>query len=111
MFEEWKPISNYEGYYSVSSLGNVRRNCNRIGLPRIRILKKIPLKTGYLRVYLCLHGIVKTYYVHRLVAREFIGKQPKNKEVNHKDCNKKNNDYLPCDSENKLDERNRIIHR
>jgi hypothetical protein len=87
--EMWIPVAGYEGWYSVSTSGRVRRECNRVGVPRIRILKQNPLPVGYLRVFLCRNGKVKTHYVHRLVAAAFIGND--SREVNHKDGNKQNN--------------------
>ena len=46
---------------------------------------------GYYYVCLSKNGIVKSYYVHRLVAQAFLPNPNNYKEVNHKDENKTNN--------------------
>lgn len=97
--EIWKGISNYQGLYEVSSLGNIRsldrtswsskRNClvNRKG----NNLKKVISKRGYLQVSLCNKGIIKNCRINRLVASAFIP-NPENKPyVNHIDADKTNN--------------------
>lgn len=82
--EIWKDITGYEGLYQISNLGDLRN---------IKFYRKIkPYKhKGYLRVALCKNNHCIHFYVHRLVAQEFI-LNPENKpEVNHKDGNKLNN--------------------
>lgn len=82
--EVWKPVLNYEGWYEVSSLGNVRRikaaKRTRIGL----ILKPIDSPYGYFRVDLYKHGKRKRRCIHELVCEAFHGPKPLDKEcVNH----------------------------
>ena len=49
-------------------------------------------KDGYYRVQLHLHGKIKHFYVHRLVAMMFLPQYYQaSKVVNHKDGNKQNN--------------------
>lgn len=48
-------------------------------------------KNGYLAVNLYKDGKCKHYYIHRLVAQTFIDNPDNFREVNHKDCNKHNN--------------------
>lgn len=92
--EKWKDIVDYEGLYEVSSFGRVRsldrydnRNCFRKG----HILKQNNNGRGYMSVYLCLNGKIKTYKVHRLVAQAFIPNPDNLPQVNHKDEDKTNN--------------------
>lgn len=96
--EIWKDIDGFPGY-QVSSFGRVKNKTSGL------ILKCVEDKqTGYLRVNLWKNGIGSTKNVHRLVAESFI-ENPKNKRlVNHKDCNKSNNNISnlewATDSEN-----------
>lgn len=89
--EEWQPIVGYIGQYEVSNHGNVRRLVDRIGRPRLKDIKPSIAKSGYARVFLCINGIVKTKYVHRLVATTFCKNQRGGNVVNHIDFNKANN--------------------
>ena len=86
--EYWKPIKGYEGLYQVSNFGRVKS----LKFGKERILKQSKdKKTGHLHVVLCKNGIVKTYYVHRLVAEAFIDNTDNLHCVNHKDENPQNN--------------------
>lgn len=79
--EDWKDIKGYEGSYQVSNLGNVKSLIKNI------ILSKFDNGKGYKKVNL----LKKQFYIHRLVALNFI-ENPLNKpQVNHKDGNKQNN--------------------
>jgi hypothetical protein len=79
--ESWRPVVGYEGVYEVSNIGRVRRSG--------RIIAQ-PLVLGYPSVHLCWLGIRKRHYVHRLVAKAFIGPPPEGRSVNHIDGNKSN---------------------
>ena len=118
MKEIWKDISNYEGLYQVSNLGNVRSldrtiiQKNAFGNMKEhnykgKNLKLIEDKDGYLRVNLKKGKNIKQYGVHILVANEFVEDKTKFKsmiyenkkdidinklQVNHKDENKQNNE-------------------
>lgn len=82
--EEWQPVAEYEEYYEVSNLGNVRSKKTK------RVLRPAT-KGGYLFVGLCKDCKGKTIAVHRLVAGAFIP-NPENKlQVNHKDKIRSNN--------------------
>lgn len=83
--EIWKDIEEYENY-QVSNLGKIRK-IYKSG--KIKMLKPIETKNGYLRVRLSKKGNVKNRFIHRLVAEAFLGKS--NLSVNHRDENKKNN--------------------
>ena len=89
--EIWKPIKGYEGLYQVSNFGRVKS----LKFGKEKILKQsIDKKTGYLHVVLCKNEILKTYYVHRLVAEAFIDNSDNLPQVNHKDENPQNNIYI-----------------
>ena len=86
--EKWKLIKDYKGLYKVSSLGRIKslsRKTTNGG-----ILKQNKSRF-YLSVCLSKEGYLRTFSVHRLVAKHFIP-NPKDKPyVNHKDGNKFNN--------------------
>lgn len=80
--EAWKDIPGYEGYYQVSSLGNVR-SLDRViyvGYEETRLRKGVILKPSVTRGYkycsLYTNGIVKTYPVHQFVAMAFLSHKP-----------------------------------
>lgn len=100
--EIWKPVSGYEMYYAVSSIGRVKvlsrtiLCTSRWGSEYTRVTKeKIKACTnnglGYLQVKLEVDGVSKSRYVHRLVAEAFIPKIHEDFEVDHLDCDKSNN--------------------
>ena len=98
--EIWKDIPNYEGYYQVSNLGNVK-SLSRIvknGLGTItvcgKILKNLVNTTnGYLVVNSSKIGLVKTKQIHQLVAEAFLNHSQKGHKlvVNHKNFNRQDN--------------------
>lgn len=97
MKEEWKDIKEFERLYKISNLGRVFSYRNdKCLVPR-------PSKKGYLRVGLWKFGDGKDYYVHRLVAEYFISNENLTKEINHKDGDKSNNNYLNLEWVNHLD--------
>lgn len=84
MKEIWKKIDGFENY-EVSNLGNVRR------IGKERFLSIFSLSKGYCGVQLCKDGKSRAKKVHRLVAKAFIPNPENFPQVNHKDCDKKNN--------------------
>ena len=87
--EIWKSI--YGGIYAVSSLGRIKRLLrSRTSLPG-KIFPGTANLDGYLVVTLRKNNKKRIELIHRLVAGAFLGTCPSNKEVNHKDGNKKNN--------------------
>lgn len=67
--EIWKDIEGYEGLYEVSNLGKVRS----YHTGKVKELKQVKDKGGYLLVNLHKDGKIKRYLVHRLVAKAFLG--------------------------------------
>ena len=87
----WKPIVGWEGYYSVSSSGQIRRDMAASGTQLGRELCFGKSRAGYLNVALSRNHKRSKYFVHRLVAEAFIGPRPIGKEINHIDGNPANN--------------------
>ena len=88
--EEWRAVVGYEGFYEVSSMGNVRSidreiidNNGHVKRYKGRETKKSVLRSGYVRVHLIKDGIDKTKHVHRLVAEAFLENADELREVNH----------------------------
>lgn len=90
--EVWRDVPGYEGRYQVSNMGRVRSvertvpTCRgAVRLQRSRILKQTIGSHGYPGVALCNGGSRgKTYTVHSLVARAFLGPRPAGMETRHK---------------------------
>lgn len=97
MNEIWKDVTGWEGYYQVSNLGNVRsrdRWVENRGTSRFLAGKlMVPVKStdGYLMVKFTRNNKATTYRIHRLVAEAFIENPDGLPEVNHLDCDRKNN--------------------
>lgn len=96
MEEQWKDITGYEGIYQISNFGRVK-SLARYTIQKHYLEEKILNQhenkkiDGYMVVDLYKDGKRKKFYVHRLVAQEFIGNIPEGYEIDHKDINKKNN--------------------
>lgn len=82
--EEWRDVIGYEGIYSISNLGRVRRDKGGCGTRAGRLVKRTECD-GYHRVNLSLHGKLKHCYVHHLVAAAFLPNRPEGVEIDHKD--------------------------
>jgi len=80
--EEWRAIPGYEGVYSVSDQGRVRRDLARTNTKAGRILRAA-LRNGYPFVDLSVNGKTRAWSVHQLVALAFLGPPPPGKAVNH----------------------------
>lgn len=94
--ETWKPVVGFDGY-EVSDLGRVRswRKGGNGYLTRLkvaRVLKPWPDGDGYLSVYLCQGGGIRTARkVYRLVMEAFVGPRPEGHECAHEDGSRTNN--------------------
>ena len=102
MKEIWKDVFGYEGFYQISSLGNVKsldrivknKASKRRGEYFVPIKGKYPKQhknvKGYLTVGLCKDKKHKSVLVHRLVALHFIPNPGMLDQVNHIDGDKTN---------------------
>lgn len=89
--EEWRPAVGFEGYYSVSTLGRVRRDFATKHHPTPGILAP-RAHDRYVRV-LVSRGDGRRFCrsVHVLVAEAFLGPRPDGFHINHRDGDKTNN--------------------
>lgn len=85
--EMWVPIfiKGEKTKYSVSQYGRVMNTKTQ------RILKPQKISGGYLAVNLSIRNKAYTKKIHRLVATAFLPNPDNLPEVDHLDCNKKNN--------------------
>jgi len=99
MDEQWTDVTGWKGYYKVSSRGRVK-SLARIVKHRFsgtisvaeKILAPVLDTKGYLKVTLSRCNRQKTVHIHSLVLTAFGPPKPISKvQVNHKDCNKRNN--------------------
>lgn len=100
MKETWKDVPEFEGYYQVSNLGNIKGLSRKVSFGRSHrivkenILKKYSRKRGgYQMVGLFKPGAPRNNrnkYVHRLVLSSFVG-VVLDAEINHKNGIKTDN--------------------
>lgn len=97
--EIWQDIPEYEGYYQVSSLGNIRScerkiidsKCQRVFKARMLKQTLSTSKHPYFYVSLSKQGHVRKRMVHILVALAFIPNPQNKPQVNHKNGNTQDN--------------------
>lgn len=93
--EQWLPVAGWEGFYSVSSHGRIRRDRfvdSRGRRTRGGFLAPVMVKPGYYQVTLCGNGKRQKQWVHRLVAEAFLTKPDGYRiQVNHKNAIKADN--------------------
>lgn len=82
---EWRPVKGLEGFYEVSSVGEIRRVGN------IEPRKKGKMTAGYYCVTCYVNNVARHISIHRAVAEAFIPNPEGKRTVNHKDGNKLNN--------------------
>ena len=88
--ENWKPVSECNGEYSISNFGRVK------SYKRGRELILKPYLVGdlgnqYFAIEIWVNGKQKMCKIHRLIALAFIPNLENNPQVNHKDGDKLNN--------------------
>jgi hypothetical protein len=81
--EQWKDVRGFENLYKISNKGRIYTNH--------RHRMKVPNKRLYINYNLYKKGRLYGFSAHRLVAKHFIPNPQKLPQVNHKDCNKYNN--------------------
>jgi len=80
--EYWKPLPNFEKYYLISNLGNVKGlNYKSKGVAKNLSLTRN--RQGYVRIKLQVDKKPFVIFVHRLVALTYIPNVDNKKEVNH----------------------------
>ena len=85
--EIWKDITGFDGKYQISNKGRVKS----LQSNKPKILTPTNNGHGYLSIPLQNNNIRKRFYVHRLVAQEFIPNPNNLPQVNHIDENSLNN--------------------
>ena len=103
MNEIWKDIEGFEGFYKVSTFGNVfsvRRNKN---------LKQSRIGGGYLKVSLCVDNKKIDKLVHALVLDTFTGEKLNGRHRHHVDNDISNNHLNNLEYIDKSSHRN--LHR
>ncbi len=103
----WKQIPGYEGFYSASMDGQIRRDPGSFGCPTGRILKpKLhhSATEDYHRIDLSREGEIKSHFIHRLIMLTFEGPCPDGNVVCHGQegslCNRRDNLKYDTQSEN-----------
>lgn len=90
--EIWKPVVGYEGWYSVSNMGRVRRDAPGQGTFAPRVLTIHAHRPGYQLVTFSRDGKARhANTVHSVVAEAFMPPRPAGHQINHKNGNKRDN--------------------
>lgn len=93
MREVFEDLKGYEDSYQISDFGRIFTKRRLIGNQILYGKELVPQLTddGYLKVTLSRNGESKKFYLHRLVAIQFIENLSNLPQVNHIDGNKLNN--------------------
>lgn len=83
--QKFKPIKGYEELYSITEDGIVKNSKGKILRPT--------MKLGYVKMRLNKNAKQKNFFVHRLVAMNFLKPVTGKNFINHKDGIKTNNHY------------------
>jgi hypothetical protein len=96
--EVWKDIRGYEKYYQISNLGRIRRKERKVVYKdgrkyhyKTKLLGIRKIKNGYKTTDLTVDNKVKTVYIHRLLAENFIANHKGLPCINHINGNKTDN--------------------
>lgn len=90
--ELWRPVKGFEGVYSVSTLGRVRREVSISGKTLSKILPTGQFKSGYCYRQLTNRRVKRVASIHALTLETFGGKSPSpTYEINHKNGVKNDN--------------------
>ena len=97
--EEWRPVPGFEGFYSVSDLGRIRRDA--------RIVQPALKRFRYLGYTISKPGQSESHWVHTLVAAVFLGSRPSGHHIHHKNGDRQDNSadnlvYLPAEVHQRL---------
>lgn len=84
IMEIWKPIKGYDGFYEISDNGRIRNSTGKI-------LHDYDNSKGYRYIGLSKNKVKTNFYVHRLVALNFLPIDPQRKHINHKNGKKGDN--------------------
>lgn len=87
MTEVWKKMKEHNKY-EVSNLGKIRN------IKTQRILKTTKNNKGYERFIIYINKKPTCFYVHRVVANNFLDNPNNYKEINHKNENKNDNSVI-----------------
>ena len=93
MREVFEDLKGYEDSYQISDSGRVFTKRRLVGNHIYYGRELVPKLTrdGYLKVTLSKNNKCKAYYLHRLVATQFLNNTSNLPQVNHIDGNKLNN--------------------
>ena len=111
MREVFEDLKGYEDSYQISDFGRIFTKRRLVGNQIYYGRELIPkiTKDGYLKVTLCKNGKSKKFYLHRLVALQFIDNNTNLPQVNHKDGNKLNNIVTNLEWCTKIENQNHAV--
>ena len=111
MREVFEDLKGYEDSYQISDFGRIFTKRRLIGNKIYYGKELVPQLTndGYLKVTLCKNGKSKKFYLHRLVALQFIDNSTNLPQVNHKDGNKLNNTVTNLEWCTKIENQNHAV--
>lgn len=99
MIEEWRPAAGWEGFYEVSTLGEVRSAARTVPHKRYgamtlrrRWMAQVTTSQGYRTVTLSRDGKHLVVRVHVLVLETFVGPRPEGHDGCHNDGDPEHND-------------------